>query len=147
MIIRYAILAAAAATTMLLVGALWEATECYVVGDYVSDNPAFRKRWWVVPYLYCHPILYGFAFTAAFIFVARYFTETVSTGFGLAFGLALFLVGSLPIFVLLSAAVDIPFAVVPLWILRNLSQYVAAGAVLGSIVTRWQSSMPSSQDN
>ena len=123
---------------MLLVGALWEAIESYLLGNYVTGNGAFRSGWWVVPYLYCHPLLFGFVFAAGFTLVARHFAGIVDTQFGIQFGLVLFLIGSLPIFVLLGAALAVPAKVLPFWVLRNLSQYVAAGAVLGWLFSRQQ---------
>ncbi len=123
---------------MLLVGALLEGMERIALGDYVTGTPAFRTAWWVEPYLYSHPILFGIVFAAGFLFVARHFTGTVDTQFGVRFGLVLFLIGSFPIFVLFGVALAVPTEALPFWVLRNLSQYVSAGAALGWLIGRQQ---------
>jgi hypothetical protein len=53
---------------------------------------------------------------------------------GAVFGLLVFVVGSLPVFLLHYASLDVPGTVVVCWLAQNLTQYVLAGAVLGSFL-------------
>lgn len=55
---------------------------------------------------------------------------------GLPYGLAVFLVGSLPIFLLAFASFQVSVEMMGPWILQNAVQYLMTGAVLGTSAAR-----------
>src|SRR5207249_948693 len=52
---------------------------------------------------------------------------------GAAFGVLVFLVGSLPVFLLNFASFRVPAVILASWVVQSLAQYVAAGALLGCV--------------
>ena len=59
----------------------------------------------------------------------------VNTGWrgGLLYGLGVFLVGSLPVFILAFASFPMSPEMLASWVLQNACQYLAAGAVMGLV--------------
>ena len=89
---------------------------------------------WPGIYMFLHPLLYGVLFAAAFRLVGG--VERVQKWWqglivGACFGLAVFLVGSLPVYLLNYASFAVKPAVILSWVAQSLCQYVTAGAALG----------------
>jgi hypothetical protein len=81
-----------------------------------------------------HPLFYGLLFAGAFRFVGGVErAERWSQGLlvGTCFGLAVFLVGSLPVYLLNYASFAVSPLVITAWVVQSLCQYVVAGAALG----------------
>jgi hypothetical protein len=89
---------------------------------------------WSGTYMILHPLVYGLLFAGAFRLVGGVEkAETWRQGFlvGVGFGLAVFLVGSLPVYLLNYASFAVSPRVIQAWVVHSLCQYVAAGAALG----------------
>jgi hypothetical protein len=99
------------------------------------QNAALFRPWhgWTRAYMALHPFVYGFIFAACFLLVRDLAGGPGRVGLrgGLGFGLAVFLVGSLPVFALNFASFQVDAGVIVSWALQSLCQYLAAGAVLG----------------
>jgi hypothetical protein len=105
------------------------------------DNRAlFRSlRGWPGIYMILHPLVYGLFFAGAFRLVggvARAGTWRRGLLVGACFGLAVFLVGSLPVYLLNFASFAVSPLVIQAWVAQSLCQYVAAGAALG-VYSAW----------
>jgi len=89
---------------------------------------------WPGIYMILHPLLYGVLFAAAFRLVGgveRVQNQWQGLLVGACFGLAVFLVGSLPVYLLNYASFAVIPAVILSWVAQSLCQYVAACAALG----------------
>jgi hypothetical protein len=96
-----------------------------------ENTPVFRE--WAGPtrtYMVLHPFGYGLVFASAYELTRRDATGTLSGG--AVFGGLVFLVGALPIYLLMFASLRVPAAVVACWAIQGSAQYAAAGAALGS---------------
>jgi len=123
--------------SMLTVGALCHILLPRLVPGLAEDyaNESIFRPWGGITraYMIAHPIL----FSVAFVMVHRWQamnTEGI-TGWsgGMIYGAGVFLVGSLPVFVIAYASMRIPGAVFLAWIGQNAVQYVVAGALLGRL--------------
>ena len=93
------------------------------------QSPVFRPwNGWTRNYMIAHPFGFGFAFAWLFTFLEPRTRTTVA---GACFGVVLFLVGALPVFLVIDASIAIPRQVIECWLLQSFSQYVLAGAALG----------------
>jgi hypothetical protein len=92
------------------------------------NRPPFRP-WpgWTMYYMIAHPFWFGFAFAWLFTFLEPWPTIAV----GARFGVVLFLVGALPVYLLIYASIAIPRQVILCWLLQGFLQYVLAGTALG----------------
>lgn len=98
-------------------------------------NEAVFRPWgaWTRMYMLAHPWLYGVVFTGAFLGI-RVIVGSVNLGGvrdGLLYGLAVFAVGSLPVYALNFASLQVSDSVVVSWVLQSLCQYSLAGLALG----------------
>jgi hypothetical protein len=106
-----------------------------------ARNPAVFRPWagWTRIYMVLHPFGYGIVFAWVFRIVHDAAGQTGrfhgATG-GTTFGFLVFLVGSLPVFLLNFASILVPAVILTSWILQSFAQYVAAGALLGYITER-----------
>ena len=94
---------------------------------------------WPGTYMLLHPLVYGLLFAGAFRLVGG--VERAETWWqgllvGACFGLAVFLVGSLPVYLLNYASFAVSPLVIQAWVAQSLCQYVAAGAALG-VYSAW----------
>jgi hypothetical protein len=89
---------------------------------------------WPGIYMIAHPLVYGLLFAAAFRLVGGV-ERSPTWGRGLlvgsCFGAAVFLVGSLPVYLLNYASFAVPPGVILSWVAQSVCQYVVAGAGLG----------------
>lgn len=130
----------AAGLLMLAVGWCFDQVETLIpsIPAEYQTNPAFRP-WpgWTKSYMAAHPLGFGFLFTAVFVVLGWSQPEqswVVEARRGGMFGALIFLVGSLPIFLLIFASFRVsPTLVAVSWALRNAMQYTAAGMGLGVI--------------
>jgi len=103
-----------------------------------TDHPEIFRPWpgWTRAYMAFHPFAYGLVFGWFFRIVhdaTRSYGHFHGAAGGAAFGFLVFLVGSLPIFLLIFASIQLPAVILASWIVQNLVQYVAAGALLGCV--------------
>lgn len=126
----------AAGITMFLVGTVFH----YLIPVIRPDIPPqylnldlFRAwRGWTYLYMVIHPFAYGLIFAAVFVGLRM-------TGFpsgirgGLLYGATIFLVGSLPLFVLIFASLQVSGEIMVSWTIQNLAQYLLAGIAVGAV--------------
>jgi hypothetical protein len=100
------------------------------------DNAVLFRPWgdWTSIYMALHPLGYGFVFAAVFLVLRRRTAVPPGTRGGLAYGVGVFLVGSLPVYLLTYAAFRVSLEVVLAWVAQSLAQYALAGAVLGRVI-------------
>ena len=86
----------------------------------------------------CHPFLYGFVFASGFHVIHAIKKEAVPLGTrnGAIYGLLVFAIGSLPVYLLNYGALRVPGIVITAWVTQSLLQYIAAGALLGCVTDR-----------
>jgi hypothetical protein len=117
-----------AGTVMFAVGAAFQ----LMISRFVAlpyDQPPFRRLCgWPFFYMIVDPFWLGFAFAWLFTYVEP---RTQSVGTGARFGALLFLVGALPIYLVTSASIAMPWRVIVCWIIQGFTQYVPAVAALG----------------
>jgi hypothetical protein len=98
------------------------------------DQTIFR-RWdgWTRVYMLAHPWVYGVVFAGVFLGGRAAFGGSQVSGIcvGLVYGLAVFFVGSMPVFALNFASFRVSASVIAAWALQNLCQCSFAGIVLG----------------
>lgn len=103
-------------------------------GEY-ENRALFRSlEGWPGTYLVAHPLVYGPLFAAAFRLVGgvgRSRTWRRGLLVGSCFGAAVFLVGSLPVYLLNYASFAVPPTVILSWAAQSACQYAVAGAGLG----------------
>jgi hypothetical protein len=98
-------------------------------------NEALFRPWggWTANYMLLHPWAYGVLFAAVFV-GARAMVGSANLGgacHGLLYGLAVFVVGSLPVYALNYASFRVSGGVVASWVLQSLCQYSLGGLALG----------------
>jgi hypothetical protein len=98
-------------------------------------NEALFRPWggWTRWYMIAHPWLFGVLFAGVFL-SARAMVGSANLGGvrdGLLYGLAVFVVGSLPVYALNFASLRVSAGVVASWVLQSICQYSLAGLVLG----------------
>jgi hypothetical protein len=92
------------------------------------QNQALFRSWdgWTRAYMAAHPWVYGVLFAGVFLAIRGGGMRD-----GLGYGLAVFLVGSLPVFALNFASFQVRVGVIACWTLQNLCQCCLAGLTLG----------------
>jgi hypothetical protein len=103
-------------------------------------NDALFRPWsgWTRYYMLAHPWLFGILFAGVFL-CARAMVGSANLGGacdGLLYGLAVFVVGSLPVYALNFASFQVSMGVVASWVLQSLCQYSLAGLALGWYIPR-----------
>jgi hypothetical protein len=134
-----------AAFTMLGIGLAFNFLEAGIPAIGAEyENKAIFRDWpgWSQAYMWAHPVWFGFVFAFGFALVNRDRCQSGwgwAAGYGLAYGVVVFLVGSLPVFALIYASFRVsPELVAVSWAARNLTQYAAAGLVLGLVTRAWR---------
>lgn len=128
-----------ASAVLLGVGCLFHFVLVPVLAPEVNveyENRALFRllKGWPETYMLLHPIGYGPLFAAGFRLVGgvrRAATGPRGFALGAGFGFALFLLGSLPVYLLNYASFAVSPSVIQAWAMQSLCQYVAAGAALG----------------
>lgn len=120
--------------TMFAVGLLF-----HILGPLIAPsleqqykNRDLFRDWngWTSTYMLMHPFLLAPVFSAVFLLLQKTSGVPSGVGDGFIYGAGVFCVGSLPIFLLVYASFQVPFAVIALWVVQNLCQYLAAGIAL-----------------
>lgn len=88
---------------------------------------------WTQLYMVIHPFAYGLIFAAVFVGLRRMTKFPSGIRGGLLYGAAVFVVGSLPVFVLVFASLQVSREVIVAWMIQNLAQYLFAGMAVGTI--------------
>lgn len=100
-----------------------------------TDHPEVFRTWpgWTRAYMICHPFFYGFVFASGFHVIQAIKRGTIPLGTrnGMIYGLLVFAIGSLPVYLLNYGALRVPGIVITAWVVQGLLQYAAAGALLG----------------
>lgn len=137
--------AAVSSATLLTVGYAFEKAIPVVaprIPLQFENNPELYRAWpgWTETYMWIHPLVYGIPFALVYVAVR----SVVGAGWrsGLKYGLAVFAVGALPVWLLMSASVRVSPEVMASFLLRSVCQYAAAGAAAGAY-WRWATSSPS----
>jgi hypothetical protein len=93
------------------------------------ENAALFRPWagWTSAYMCIHPFGYGIVFALAYHGLRSWCAFPSGWRGGCAFGAGVFLVGSLPVFLVAYASFTVSAEVVASWVLQNACQYLLAG--------------------
>lgn len=120
--------------TMFAVGLLFHILGLLIapgLGQHYKNRDLFREwNGWTSTYMLMHPFLFAPVFSAVFLLLRKTSGVSSGVGGGIIYGAGVFCVGSLPIFLLVYASFQVPSAVIALWVVQNLCQYLAAGIAL-----------------
>jgi hypothetical protein len=97
-------------------------------------NAALFRPWagWTQTYMLAHPWLYGVLFAGGYVGLrASGANGLIGLRGGALYGLAVFAVGSLPVFALNFASFQVSTTLITSWALQSLCQYSLAGLALG----------------
>ena len=99
------------------------------------SNAALYRPWpgWTRTYMAVHPFVYGAVFAAVFLGLRRWSAFAPGVRGGLVYGTGVFVVGSLPVYLLTLASFQVSPEVILSWILQSLAQYALAGMILGCV--------------
>jgi hypothetical protein len=99
------------------------------------ENAALFRTWTggTRTYMLLHPFGYGFVFALVYCGLRSWCTFPAGGRGGCIFGAGVFLVGSLPVFVIIYASFMASVEVVASWVLQSACQYVLAGASIGIV--------------
>ena len=102
-----------------------------------ADTGLFRP-WagWTATYMAVHPFGYGILFAITYLSLLKRGGVVPGWAAGCRFGVGLFLVGALPVYLLEFASFRVSAAVITSWAVQAIFQYAAAGAAIGSISHR-----------
>ena len=132
---RLATCAAIAGLTLFVVGAVFHFATPAVAPQIPPQfaNAALFRPWagWTSTYMLLHPFGFGIVFAA--VYLALVDRCGVGTGWrgGLVYGAGVFVVGSLPVYLLAFASFQVSPEVIGAWVAQSLCQYAAAGAAVG----------------
>jgi hypothetical protein len=121
----------------LLVGYLFYKAVPAVIPDVERQykNGALFRPWpgWTSTYMLFHPIGFGAVFALVYCGLKSRCGFPAGWRGGGAFGACVFLVGSLPIFLIDYASFAVSVEIVASWILQNACQYLLSGASVGIV--------------
>jgi hypothetical protein len=134
---RWTICVAVAGATLFGVGALFYLSEPRCVSVYYEDKALFRP-WpgFTSTYMHLHPFGYGAAFATVYLLLLRRRCIAPGGRDGLLYGLGVFLVGSLPVFLLAHASFNVSGKVTAFWVIQNACQYIGAGLAVALVARR-----------
>lgn len=125
---------AVAALILFSVGAVFHVTIGALLPELQRhfENDALYRPWdgWTSTYMIIHPFAYGPVFALVHAF---YSEENGGWRAGLKFGLVVFVVGALPVWLLSFASFQISLEMALAFLLQSLCQYAAAGTAIGAI--------------
>lgn len=141
--------------TMLLVGSLFHVQSPMIAPglEVQYRNRDVFRDWngWTSTYMLMHPFFYAPLFTAVFLHLHRTSALQLGIGYGLIYGASVFCVGSLPVFLLMFASLQVPSEAMAMWMVQNLCQYLTAGIALcivtDGVVLRVSRQLPASADH
>jgi hypothetical protein len=128
---------AVASATLITVGAVFHFGVPLVaptIPPQFTDSSLYRP-WagWTSTYMLIHPLWFGVVFALIYLAIRKPGGKLVGLIGGVRYGVGVFLVGSLPVFLLAFAAFQASAEVIGCWVLQSLCQYVAAGAAVGFV--------------
>ena len=128
----------AAGLTLFAVGALFHFVVPMVAPDIPAqfqNNPALYRPWagWTSTYMYLHPFGYGAVFAVVYLMLIARGVAVRGWRGGLVYGFGVFVVGSLPVYLLAYASFQMSPEMIVSWVAQSACQYTAAGAVVGWI--------------
>jgi tetrahydromethanopterin S-methyltransferase subunit F len=128
----------AAGATLFLVGAAFHLMIPVVapnIPPQFADSPLLYRPWsgWTGTYMLIHPFVYGFVFAAVFLGLRHWANFLPGVQGGLIYGAGVFVVGSLPVFLLAFASFQMSPEVALAWIAQSLAQYAIAGMAIGCV--------------
>lgn len=88
---------------------------------------------WPLIYVVLHPFAYGFVFAAAFVTLRRWSSFPYGIHGACIFGAGVFVVGSLPVYLLAFASFQVSGEIIVSWTIQSLAQYVLAGSAVGCV--------------
>jgi hypothetical protein len=99
------------------------------------ENAALFRPWagWTSTYMFFHPFGYGVIFALAYCGLRSWCAFPSGWRGGCAFGAGVFLVGSLPIFLIAYASFTVSVEIIASWVLQNACQYLLAGGSVGVV--------------
>lgn len=132
---RSAICVLVAGITLFAVGALFHFAVPVVAPNIEPQfgNAALFRPWpeWTSTYMSIHPFGFAVVFTAVFLLLRARGGVAGNWQGGLEYGLGLFLVGSLPVYLLAFASFQVSSEVIVSWVLQSACQYSVAGVAVG----------------
>ena len=104
-----------------------------VVAEYQNEDLFRPWGGWTKYYMFAHPWLFGVLFAGVFLGARKILGHADFGGArdGLLYGLAVFVVGSLPVYALNFASFQISAGLAASWVIQSMFQYSLAGLVLG----------------
>jgi len=128
---------AVAAAVLLAVGVLFHFGLPIAAPDIPPQfgNATLFRPWagWTSTYMLLHPLWFGAVFAAVYLGLRSRGGLRVGWRGGVVYGAGVFLVGSLPVYLLAYAAFQVSPEVISWWVAQSLCQYLAAGAALGAV--------------
>jgi hypothetical protein len=98
-------------------------------------NEALYRPWsgWTSTYMVIHPLWFGVVFASVYLAIRKHDSTFVGWRGGARFGAGVFLVGSLPIYLLALASFQTSPEMIACWVAQSLCQYLAAGVAVGAV--------------
>jgi hypothetical protein len=128
---------AVAAAVLLAVGALFHFGLPMIAPGIPPQfgNAALFRPWagWTSTYMLLHPLWFGAVFAAVYLGLRSRGGLPLGWRGGVVYGVGVFVVGSLPVYLLAYAAFQVSLQVIGSWVAQSLCQYLAAGAALGAV--------------
>jgi hypothetical protein len=128
---------AAASVVLFVVGAAFHFGVRFVAPAVPPqfENVALFRPWagWTSTYMLIHPLWFGVLFAAVYLWLRVPGGPLAGWRGGATYGLGVFLVGSLPVYLLAFASFQVSQGVMTCWVAQSLCQYVAAGAAVGAV--------------
>jgi hypothetical protein len=99
------------------------------------ENAALFRPWagWTATYMFFHPFGYGVVFALVYCGLRSWCAFPAGWRGGCAFGAGVFLVGSLPVFLIAYGSFTASFDVIASWVLQNACQYLLAGTLVAVV--------------
>lgn len=99
------------------------------------QNADLFRTWsgWTSMYMAIHPFAYGFVFAAIYVGLRRTTHFPSGVRGGLLYGAGVFVVGSLPVFLLIFASLQVSGEILVTWVIQSLAQYLFAGMAVGAV--------------
>jgi hypothetical protein len=130
----------AAGATLFAVGALFHFAVPIIaptIPKQYEDKGLFRP-WtgWTSTYMVFHPFVYGAVFATIYLVLLARGGLAPGWRDGLRYGLGVFFVGSLPVYLLAYASFMVSPGAIASWITQCACQYLAAGVAIGLVAKR-----------
>jgi hypothetical protein len=134
-VVRKALCVLVAGMTLFAVGALFHLVVPLVAPGIPPQfsNAALFRPWpgWTSTYMFLHPFGFAPVFTSVFLLLRSSGGISSDWQGGLLYGFGVFLVGSLPVYMLVFASFQVSIEVIISWILQSAIQYILAGVAIG----------------